>query len=136
MSRDDEQVWADLVQAFHAPPDDEGPRWPAAEDVQTDDRDTGPVEVESDVPPAQATGEDHFVPPPPPPLPRGDGVSRLAWTALLAAPVFFVVAVGVGWKLPSVVTALGVAAFVGGFATLVARMRGRNPYDPDDGAVV
>ena len=50
--------------------------------------------------------------------------------------MFFVVAVGVGWNLPSVVTVLGVGAFVGGFATLVARMRGRNPYDPDDGAVV
>jgi hypothetical protein len=136
MSRDDEQVWADLVQAFHAAPEDDGPRWPAAEDVQADDRDPGPFEAESDAPPAQATGEDHFIPPPPPPLPRGDGVSRLAWTALLAAPVFFVVAVGVGWNLPPVVTALGVGAFVGGFATLVARMRGRNPYDPDDGAVV
>ncbi len=63
-------------------------------------------------------------------------MSRLAWAAVLGAPVFLVLAVALGWKLPSVVTGLGVGAFVGGFVTLIARMRGRNPYDPDDGAVV
>jgi hypothetical protein len=27
-------------------------------------------------------------------------------------------------------------AFIGGFVVLVARLRGHDPYDPDDGAVV
>jgi hypothetical protein len=136
MARDDEQVWADLVQTFHTEPDEDGPRWPAAEDVQPgEDAETDEAEAEP-AEPVQVAADDHFVPPPPPPLPRGDSLSRLAWFAVLAAPVFFVVAVGVGWQLPSFVTAVGVGAFVGGFITLVARMRGRNPYDPDDGAVV
>jgi len=138
MSRDDEQVWADLVETFHASPDDDEARWPAAEDVKADDRDDDTVGTAR--PPAEAVpaaaDDDHFVPPPPPPLPRGDVVSRFAWSAVLGAPVFLVLAVALGWKLPSVVTGLGVGAFVGGFVTLIARMRGRNPYDPDDGAVV
>ncbi|HET6919833.1 MAG TPA: hypothetical protein VFI46_10255 [Jiangellaceae bacterium] len=138
MSRDDEQVWADLVEAFHASPDDDEARWPAAEDVTADGRDDGTVDTARPTaePVPAAADDDHFVPPPPPPLPRGDVVSRLAWSAVLGAPVFLVLAVALGWELPSVVTGLGVGAFVGGFVTLIARMRGRNPHDPDDGAVV
>jgi hypothetical protein len=136
MSRDDEQVWADLVEAFHASPD-EDPRWPASEgrELETDDpaliRTSGP---EPTAPPPEV--EDHFVPPPPPPLPRGDWLSRLAWTGVLGVPVFLVVAVAFGWRLPSWVTTLAVIALIAGFATLVARLRGHDPKDPDDGAVV
>ncbi|MGH8776432.1 MAG: hypothetical protein ACRDWI_15130 [Jiangellaceae bacterium] len=138
MSRDDEQVWADLVESFNAPPGTDEPQWPAAEDVGPDD--SGAEEPVADAPaPTQALAEDaddHFVPPPPPPLPRGDRVSRLAWIAVLGVPVFLVLAVAVGWRLSSWLSALAVGVLIGGFATLVARMRGRDPYDPDDGAVV
>ena len=51
-----------------------------------------------------------------PPLPRGDRVSRLAWAGVLGAPVFLVLAVALGWRLPSWVTVLAVGALVGGFA--------------------
>jgi hypothetical protein len=136
VSRDDEQVWADLVESFHASPD-EDPRWPGSEDVGIGSGDpaltrrSGP---ELTRPPADA--EDHFVPPPPPPLPRGDGVSRLAWAGVLGAPVFLVVAVALGWQLPSWATTLAVMALVAGFFTLVTRLRGHDPQDPDNGAVV
>ncbi|MGH8823967.1 MAG: hypothetical protein ACRDVN_05765 [Jiangellaceae bacterium] len=144
MSRDDDQAWADLVETFHASPGEELPRWPAAEDVADD----AAADVEDDVAAAgersaqpepaspRPDPEEHFVPPPPPPLPRGDRVSRLAWAGVLGAPVFLVLAVALGWRLPTWITVLAVGALVGGFVTLVARMRGRDPYDPDDGAVV
>jgi hypothetical protein len=130
MSRDDEQVWADLVEAFHASPD-EDPRWPVSQDDRLDVDDQA---AKPSGPPGEA--EDHFVPPPPPPLPRGDRVSRLAWAGVLGVPVFLVVAVALGWRLPSWVTTLAVIVLFAGFATLVTRLRGHDPHDPDDGAVV
>jgi hypothetical protein len=136
MSHDDEQVWADLVESFHASPD-EDPRWPAPEDAGLGSEDSALTRTsggEPTRPPADT--EDHFVPPPPPPLPRGDGVSRLAWAGVLGTPVFLVVAVALGWRLPSWATTLAVIALVAGFVTLVTRLRGHDPHDPDDGAVV
>lgn len=137
MSRDDEQAWADLVDAFHASPDDQDPRWPVDEGNRPA-ADAAMAPLAPDLPErrAPADPDDHFVPPPPPPLPRGDGVSRLAWAAVLGVPVFLVVAVAFGWTLPSWLTGLAVFAMVGGFVTLIARLRGHDPYDPDDGAVV
>ena len=144
MSRDDDQAWADLVEAFHASPGEDMPGWPAAEDVADDavepagddDAESAATHDAAPEPPPRREPDEHFVPPPPPPLPRGDRISRLAWAGVLGAPVFLVLAVALGWSLPSWATVLAVGALVGGFVTLVARMRGRDPYDPDDGAVV
>ena len=89
--------------------------------------------------PLPPAGEDeHFVPPVPPPLPRLDPVSKGAWLALFGGPGYLLLAVMVGWQIPSVVAFCAVAAFVGGFTTLVVRMQDRPPGDsgPDDGAVV
>ena len=130
MSRDDEQVWADLVEAFHASPDKD-PRWPVSDDAELDVDDQSQLASGP-----QAEAEDHFVPPPPPPLPRGDRISRLAWAGVLGVPVFLVVAVALGWRLPSWITTLAVIVLFAGFATLVTRLRGHDPHDPDDGAVV
>ena len=135
MSRDDEQVWADLVEAFHASPD-EDPRWPVSEDSRLDTDDPPQATASDSTPTGPPEVEDHFVPPPPPPLPRGDRVSRLAWAAVLGVPLFLVVAVALGWRLPSWATTLAVIALLAGFATLVTRLRGHDPHDPDDGAVV
>jgi hypothetical protein len=79
---------------------------------------------------------EHYVPPPPPPIPRGDAVSRAAWAGALGGPGLLMVAAILGVDLPSWVVGLCVASFVGGFATLVLRLRGHDPHDPDDGAVV
>ena len=82
--------------------------------------------------------EDHFVPPEPPPLPRLDPVTKGAWVALFGGPLYLLVAVMASWQVPDWAAFCAVAAFVGGFATLVVRMGDRPPRDsgPDDGAVV
>jgi len=89
--------------------------------------------------PLPPTGDDeHYVPPVPPPLPRLDPVSKGAWTALFGGPGYLLLAVLLGWVVPSWIAFCAVGAFVGGFATLVVRMGDRPPGDsgPDDGAVV
>ena len=88
------------------------------------------------IPPA---GDDeHYVPPVPPPLPSLDPVSKGAWAALFGGPGYLLLAVLLGWVVPSWAAFCAVGAFVGGFATLVVRMGDRPPGDsgPDDGAVV
>jgi hypothetical protein len=92
--------------------------------------------VPAPLPPA---GDDeHYVPPAPPPLPSLDPVSKGAWVALFGGPGYLLLAVLLGWVVPSWAGFCAVAAFVGGFATLVVRMGDRPPGDsgPDDGAVV
>jgi hypothetical protein len=82
--------------------------------------------------------DDRFVPPVPPPLPRLDPLTKGAWAALFGGPAYLLVAVMVGWQVPGWAAFCAVAAFVGGFATLVVHMGERPPRDsgPDDGAVV
>jgi hypothetical protein len=89
--------------------------------------------------PGPPTGDDeHYVPPVPPPLPRLDPVSKGAWAALFGGPGYLLLAVLLGWVVPSWAAFCAVGAFVGGFATLVVRMGDRPPSDSgsDDGAVV
>jgi hypothetical protein len=102
----------------------------------------GPPQIRI-VRPASATpppvgDDDHFVPPQPPPLPRLDPVTKGAWFALFGGPLYLLVAVMASWQVPDWAAFCAVAAFVGGFATLVVRMGDRPPRDsgPDDGAVV
>ena len=85
-----------------------------------------------------AGDDEHYVPPVPPPLPRLDPVSKGAWVALFGGPGYLLLAVLLGWVVPSWAAFCAVAAFVGGFATLVVRMGDRPPDDSgsDDGAVV
>ena len=82
--------------------------------------------------------EDHYVPPEPPPLPKADPITRLAWIAVVSGPLFFLVTALLRIEVTGLAAFLGVSAFVGGFVTLVARMRDRPAQgdDPDDGAVV
>ena len=88
--------------------------------------------------PPPGEDDDHFVPPVPPPLPRLDPVTKGAWAALFGGPLYLLVAVMASWQVPDWAAFCAVAAFVGGFATLVVRMGDRPPRDsgPDDGAVV
>lgn len=196
--RDDDQTWADLVDAFHTEPDpqEDAQRWPAAENIDPDDDhplydppdglsplygDQPPDEAPDDEPAddeppddgppdgdtldpypgasrtlgelsaglagigpvgprrpgeTNVTDDDHFVPPNPPPIPRGDRITRWAWTGLIGAPSILLVSSVMGWSPPTEFLALLVGGFIAGFATLIARMRGRNPHDPDNGAVV
>jgi len=82
--------------------------------------------------------DDHFVPPVPPPLPRLDPLTKGAWVALFGGPAYLLIAVMADWQVPGWAAFCAVAAFIGGFATLVVHMGERPPRDsgPDDGAVV
>jgi hypothetical protein len=78
-----------------------------------------------------------YVPPDPPPLPRGDLVGWLAWTAVIGGPLFLLLASQVWTDIGRLWIMLAVLAFIGGFAAIVARLpNSRNEDDPDDGAVV
>lgn len=89
-------------------------------------------------PPPPAGDDGDFIPPVPPPLPSLDPVAKGAWTALFAGPGYLLIATMAGWAIPGWAAFLAVAAFVGGFATLVIRMGDKPPRDsgPDDGAVL
>lgn len=146
--RDDDRTWAELVESFHASPDaaptDESRRWPAAEDVSdepsitldqsTMDEAKADGDTAAESPHDEA--DDHFVPPTPPPIPRGDAISRAAWTGVLGAPALFVLIALLQWTPPGWLTTGLIASFVAGFVTLIARLRGHHPDDPDNGAVV
>jgi hypothetical protein len=82
--------------------------------------------------------EGHFVPPEPPPLPAADTTSRFAWLGVLGGPVLLLVAVLLGWEMTWWLATVGIGGFLGGFVTLVTRMRAddEDDEDPGRGAVV
>lgn len=77
--------------------------------------------------------EGHFVPPEPPPLPEADVTAKFAWLAVVGGPVLMLVAVLLQWDMTWWLTTLCVGGFLGGFATLVARMSGADDEDDDPG---
>ncbi|MFD9077133.1 hypothetical protein ACFVZ2_45330, partial [Streptomyces lasiicapitis] len=96
-----------------------GPRDYCAAEASEDDFDEG--------------DEGHFVPPEPPPLPDGDVTARFAWLAVIGGPVLLLLAVLLGWQMTWWLTTLGIGGFLGGFATLVVRMKGDDEEDDDPG---
>jgi hypothetical protein len=80
----------------------------------------------------------HYVPPEPPPLPDADVTTKFAWIAVLGGPLLLIVFILLQLDLAWWVILVGVGGFLGGFATLVARMRTGDEDDdrPDGGAVV
>ncbi|MFD7158483.1 hypothetical protein ACFV9C_28050 [Kribbella sp. NPDC059898] len=145
--------WRSLVEQFNKPSapghdggEDPVPRWPASEDVDEKyepliDVPTG-LTVQADVPAEEPPKKrddphDHFVPPEPPRGPRLDWVSRLAWLGLLGGPLLLIAAAVFDFGTGRITT-LAVVGFIGGFLTLVLRMKDRLPPGDggDDGAVV
>ncbi|WP_433548036.1 hypothetical protein ACQPZG_25440 [Streptomyces sp. CA-294286] len=98
-----------------------------------------------DFSPAEAKDEDldesdegHFVPPDPD-LPEADVTSKFAWLAVIGGPLLLLVAVLLSWDMTWWLQVLGIGGFLGGFATLVARMShgsDEEDEDPGRGAVV
>lgn len=82
--------------------------------------------------PETAKDEGHFVPPEPE-LPEADATSRFAWLAVVGGPVLLLLAVLLQWEMTWWLTTLGVGGFLGGFATLVARMSTDDDEDDDPG---
>jgi hypothetical protein len=80
--------------------------------------------------------EERYVPPDPPPITSTDLASRLAWLGVLGGPLVLLLAALTWSRLPTLVVILALAAFVGGFITLVARLPRDRDDGPDDGAVV
>ncbi|MFI1965505.1 hypothetical protein ACH429_15560 [Streptomyces pathocidini] len=83
--------------------------------------------------------EGHFVPPEPPPLPQGDTTAKFAWLAVLGGPLLLLLTVLLRWDMTWWITTLGIGGFLGGFATLIARMKDDDDEDHNDpgrGAVV
>lgn len=81
--------------------------------------------------------EGHFVPPEPPPLPAADTTAKFAWLAVIGGPILLLLAVLLGWELTWWLAVLGVGGFMGGFVTLVMRMKTDDEDDdPGRGAVV
>ncbi|MFG3049743.1 hypothetical protein ACGFZP_02155 [Kitasatospora sp. NPDC048239] len=96
---------------------------------------TGPRDFEL----TEDPDEGHFVPPEPPPLPPADTTAKFAWLAVLGGPALLLFDAVVWREVSGWPAWVGVTAFLGGFATLVARMKDRDedePEDPHGGAVV
>ena len=140
---DVDALFQDIVSGFSNTTDDPIPRWSVREDSdqQPAPADPDPTERllrQSSGPRDYELVEDdgHFEPPAPPPLPETDPITRLAWGALLGGPGLILIATMLGFTLEPWIDLLAIAAFLGGFVTLVARMRDRKPDSWDDGAVV
>ncbi|MQS09286.1 hypothetical protein FNX48_019510, partial [Streptomyces sp. IF17] len=73
-------------------------------------------------------------------LPETDPTTRFAWLAVLGGPLLLILSAVLGFSMSWWVVTLGIGGFLGGFATLVMRMRdGRDDDDwigPGNGAVV
>ncbi|MFE7274233.1 hypothetical protein [Streptomyces sp. NPDC057623] len=85
-----------------------------------------------------ADDEGHFVPPEPPPLPAADATAKFAWLGVIGGPILLLLAVLLGWDMTWWLATLGIGGFLGGFATLVMRMKtdDEDDDDPGRGAVV
>ncbi len=81
---------------------------------------------------AESADEGHFVPPEPE-LPEADTTSKFAWLAVVGGPVLLLLAVLLQWEMTWWLTTLGIGGFLGGFATLVARMAQGDEEDDDPG---
>jgi hypothetical protein len=131
----EDERWSQLVASLQSDDDTEDTPWPVAEGYSS-------VEP-SPPPPAYAKPvaddpEDHFVPPDPAPLPPANPVTKYGWTALLGGLTLLVVPALVGHAIGNGLLALAIIAIIGGFVTLVLRMKDGPPNDsdPDDGAVL
>jgi hypothetical protein len=150
----DEAAWQQLVASLKAgTPEGETP-WPEQENLSSrpDDAPRDPPAPEPAIAPPviiwrgseadidaeidRAVPDEHFVPPEPPPLPRTDALTAAAWFGAVGSPLMLLLVVALGWTPAWLMVGLTVA-FVGGFALLLSRLRTqRDPYDPDNGAVV
>ncbi|MBZ4016956.1 hypothetical protein [Streptomyces purpurogeneiscleroticus] len=83
--------------------------------------------------------EGHFTPPEPPPLPQADVTTKFAWIAVLGGPLLLILTMILQQPVTWWITTLGIGGFLGGFATLFARMKTDDEDDdprPGGGAVV
>ncbi|NUS15517.1 MAG: hypothetical protein HOY69_29680 [Streptomyces sp.] len=154
---DEDAAWAALVAGYDEEPEPGTAAWPEAENVpaasgQDGPDPTDPAAVSAAPPPADRTivihpvirgprdyeladDEDdaHFVPPEPPPLPEADVTTKFAWIAVLGGPLLLIAFVLFQIEMTWWAITVGVGGFLGGFATLVSRMRTDEDEDDDPG---
>ena len=150
----EDEVFDQLVAMFHTSSPAEAP-WPATEELGTTSRTPTwttrrSITARQAQPPVpEATPDEpaipehveryldeHFVPEPPPPLPKLHGITILAWSLIgfgILAIIFHNV-IPADFSQGSTYIAAG--AIIGGFFTLVYRMRDNTHDDDGDGAVV
>nr|WP_202455056.1 hypothetical protein [Streptomyces sp. SID8367] len=94
----------------------------------------GPRDHTLDEPADDDLGDDegHFVQPDPE-LPEADVTSKFAWLAVVGGPLLLLLAVLLGWDMTWWLATLCIGGFLGGFATLVARMQPGDEEDDDPG---
>ena len=133
-------LFDDIVSGFGATTTEPVPRWSVREDSEPDPVEDATERLIRTTPGPRdyelVEDDGHFVPPTPPPLPQTDPITRLAWGGLLGGPLLILIATMFGFSLEPWIVLLAIAAFLGGFVTLVARMRDRKPEGWDAGAVV
>jgi hypothetical protein len=154
---DEDAAWAALVAGYDAEPEPgTEPSWPESENVPAD-ADTATAPPAPPAPPPSRTivvhpvisgprnyelvddEEDaHFIPPEPPPLPESDLTTKFAWIGVIGGPLLLLGFVLFQLELTWWAMVLGGGGFLGGFATLFARMRTDEDDDdlPGGGAVV
>ncbi|MFB7663465.1 hypothetical protein ACFC1R_05860 [Kitasatospora sp. NPDC056138] len=150
-------IFAALVAQFDDPVDLTDPEWPEIENLRArsegDTRPATPPDLADFAPrprprPAapgprdfeisEDPDEGHFVQPDPP-LPPADTTAKFAWLAVLGGPALLLFDVLVWREVSGWPAWIGITAFLGGFVTLVARMKDHDedePPDPNGGAVV
>jgi hypothetical protein len=144
---DEEAAWAQIVAGYGEEPEVGPDGWPDEEERPEPQPsipvlprhfvvrvpEPGPRDYEL----ADDGDEGHFEPPEPPPLPSADVTTKFAWLAVLGGPLLVLAFVLFQQPLPWWAVVLGVGGFLGGFATLIARMKDRDEDDdPHGGAVV
>jgi hypothetical protein len=156
---DEDAAWAALIAGYDDEPEPGAASWPEAENVPADP----PAAPQADDPAAvnppptrsivihpviagprnyeldDDEDDAHYVPPEPPPLPEADVTTKFAWIAVLGGPLLLIAYVLLQLEMQWWTILVGVGGFVGGFATLVARMRVGDEDDddrPHGGAVV
>lgn len=156
---DEDATWAELVAGFDDEPEPGTGSWPEAENLPSarpgdkagtdeDGDGSGPparsivvhpvIHGPRDYTAAEDEDEGHYVPPEPPPLPQADVTTKFAWLAVLGGPLLLIVFILLRQEITWWVMTLGVGGFVGGFCTLVTRLRTDEDDDelPGGGAVV
>ncbi|GAA1251623.1 hypothetical protein GCM10009665_47880 [Kitasatospora nipponensis] len=155
-------IFAELVAQFDDPVDLTKPNWPEIENLRARNdlagfspqprprpaapSPAGSTPEGSTVPAgprdwegAEDPDEGHYVPPEPPPLPVGDTTAKFAWIAALGGPALLLFDALVWREVAGWPAWVGMTAFLGGFTTLIVRMKDRDPdepHDPHGGAVV
>jgi len=82
--------------------------------------------------------DERYVPVPLPPPARPDPITKAAWLAVIGGPAYLlIVSLFLNMSVSPTAAVIAVAAFVGGFVTLVVKLGGRpRRDDDDDGAVL